>query len=283
MPLFAFIFFAAFFLCSFYSYDALSQDNKDVVVDFGVLKGMNNYTPPPMFGVPEKPSLEKENLNLEIITEPSAVKPAYKIPPKPKRKPDKFKVSSSMIKTIRARQEGVSQTSSSGVIKRIKAEMPKKQSSVMDITENDLGQDIIEMDASDILESIDITEIKNDDDNLGFERNRPKIVPPDEDTPLTIIFRPEETALDHKSSKTMLESVLPSLKNNQNATIEIVAFASALPNAPPNTARRLSLTRALAVRSALMAHEIQEQRVIIKALGATEDGKPPDRLEIYLK
>ena len=48
----------------------------------------------------------------------------------------------------------------------------------------------------------------------------------------------------------------------------------------PSTARRLSLSRALAVRSALMADGVASSRIYVRALGATGGDEAPDRVDL---
>ena len=63
------------------------------------------------------------------------------------------------------------------------------------------------------------------------------------------------------------------------ASFNVVAYAAGKPE-DPSTARRLSLSRALAVRSALMAEGVTSSRIYVRALGAQAAGGPPDRVDI---
>ena len=58
-----------------------------------------------------------------------------------------------------------------------------------------------------------------------------------------------------------------------------MAYAAGTPE-DPSTARRLSLSRALAVRSALMADGVTSSRIYVRALGATGGDEPPDRVDL---
>lgn len=66
-------------------------------------------------------------------------------------------------------------------------------------------------------------------------------------------------------------------------TFTVVASAAGTPE-DPSTARRVSLDRALAVRSVLIAEGIPSVRIYVKALGATapETSAPPDRVDIVV-
>ena len=58
-----------------------------------------------------------------------------------------------------------------------------------------------------------------------------------------------------------------------------MAYAAGTPE-DPSTARRLSLSRALAVRSALMADGVTSSRIYVRALGATGGDEAPDRVDL---
>ncbi|MBH61849.1 MAG: hypothetical protein CL569_05250 [Alphaproteobacteria bacterium] len=51
---------------------------------------------------------------------------------------------------------------------------------------------------------------------------------------------------------------------------------------PLGSARRLSLSRALAVRSFLIEQGIRSTRIDVRALGRAEDSGPPERVDIVL-
>ena len=54
---------------------------------------------------------------------------------------------------------------------------------------------------------------------------------------------------------------------DSSGTFNVLAYAAATPG-DPSTARRLSLSRALAVRKALMADGIASSRIYVRALGS---------------
>ncbi len=64
-----------------------------------------------------------------------------------------------------------------------------------------------------------------------------------------------------------------------NTSFNVAGYAAGTPE-DPSTARRLSLSRALAVRSALMADGISSSRIYVRALGAASGGEPPDRVDL---
>jgi outer membrane protein OmpA-like peptidoglycan-associated protein len=65
----------------------------------------------------------------------------------------------------------------------------------------------------------------------------------------------------------------------ENASINVLAYAAGTQD-DPSTARRLSLSRALAVRSVLMAEGIASTRIYVRALGAASGDGPPDRADL---
>jgi outer membrane protein OmpA-like peptidoglycan-associated protein len=70
----------------------------------------------------------------------------------------------------------------------------------------------------------------------------------------------------------------------KDATFAVTAYAPGMPE-DPSTARRLSLERALAVRSVLIAEGIPSVRIYVKALGSNGPGfadGPPDRVDVTI-
>jgi outer membrane protein OmpA-like peptidoglycan-associated protein len=65
----------------------------------------------------------------------------------------------------------------------------------------------------------------------------------------------------------------------ETTSFEVAAYAAGAGN-DPSTARRLSLSRALAVRDALVAAGVPAAQVYVRALGATARAGPPNRAEI---
>ncbi|MBM3556677.1 MAG: hypothetical protein FJX47_14120 [Alphaproteobacteria bacterium] len=63
--------------------------------------------------------------------------------------------------------------------------------------------------------------------------------------------------------------------------IQLKAFASGNPD-NLSAARRLSLSRALAVRSYLIEQGIRSTRIDVRALGLASDGGPLDRVDVLL-
>lgn len=65
------------------------------------------------------------------------------------------------------------------------------------------------------------------------------------------------------------------------ASFNVLGFAAGSPE-DPSTPRRLSLSRALAVRSVLMAQGVPSTHIYVRALGPASEGEPPDRVDVTL-
>jgi outer membrane protein OmpA-like peptidoglycan-associated protein len=81
------------------------------------------------------------------------------------------------------------------------------------------------------------------------------------------------------ASAAAIKGVVQSAPTGDDTTFNVVAYAAGTPE-DPSTARRLSLSRALAVRSALMADGIASSRIYVRALGAATGSEDPDRVDL---
>jgi outer membrane protein OmpA-like peptidoglycan-associated protein len=81
-----------------------------------------------------------------------------------------------------------------------------------------------------------------------------------------------------QASATAIKNIVQSAPSG-DATFNVVAYAAGTPE-DPSTARRLSLSRALAVRSALMADGVTSSRIYVRALGAAGGDETPDRVDL---
>ena len=78
-----------------------------------------------------------------------------------------------------------------------------------------------------------------------------------------------------------LEPLLRRLAENPRLRIEILAYAD-LPGEGGRAARRLSLSRALAMRSRLIDEGVPGTRIDIRALGGGTDRLPKDRIDLVV-
>ncbi|MBV9251039.1 MAG: OmpA family protein [Acetobacteraceae bacterium] len=97
---------------------------------------------------------------------------------------------------------------------------------------------------------------------------------------LRLIFSTGKADLSPGSAEAIKELV-ESGPSGESATFNVVAFSAATPD-DPSVARRLSLSRALAVRSALMADGVASSRIYVRALGSQSGDGPADRVDVGL-
>jgi outer membrane protein OmpA-like peptidoglycan-associated protein len=81
------------------------------------------------------------------------------------------------------------------------------------------------------------------------------------------------------SSAAAIKQLVASAPPGPNTSFNIAGYAAGTAE-DPSTARRLSLSRALAVRSALMADGVSSTRIYVRALGAASGDEPPDRVDL---
>lgn len=95
---------------------------------------------------------------------------------------------------------------------------------------------------------------------------------------LQVTFGSGQTDLS-PASAAAIQGLVKSSPSGGDASFNVVAYAAGTPE-DPSTARRLSLSRALAVRSALMADGVSSSRIFVRALGAKEGDTTPDRVDL---
>ncbi|MBI1777249.1 MAG: OmpA family protein [Proteobacteria bacterium] len=79
-----------------------------------------------------------------------------------------------------------------------------------------------------------------------------------------------------------LKQLAERLKSNESLRLQLLAFASGTPETA-SQARRLSLSRALAVRSYLIEQGVRSTRIDVRALGSrTAEGSSPDRVDLVV-
>lgn len=92
-----------------------------------------------------------------------------------------------------------------------------------------------------------------------------------------IPFAGEETDLND-AGKQALAGIVQKLQAQSDLRVQLLAYASG-PADQASKARRTSLSRALAVRTYLLAQGIQSTRIDVRALGNTTDEQPVDRVD----
>ncbi len=95
---------------------------------------------------------------------------------------------------------------------------------------------------------------------------------------LRLIFAAGETNLS-PDSMASLKQLTGATPMTDTTSFNVLAYAPASPD-DASTARRLSLSRAMAVRSALIAQGISSARVYVRAMGAQNGNGPADRVDV---
>lgn len=95
---------------------------------------------------------------------------------------------------------------------------------------------------------------------------------------LRLTFAPEQSDLSPESS-TSIKQLTQSAPPGDDTTFNVLAYAPGKAD-DPSTARRVSLSRAMAVRSALVADGVPSARIFVRALGAQYGSGPPDRVDL---
>lgn len=93
-----------------------------------------------------------------------------------------------------------------------------------------------------------------------------------------LIFAEGTADLD-EAAKQVLRAAAETLKTDQNARVQLLAYASSGDDSA-SRARRLSLSRALAVRQFLIKEGIRSTRMDVRALGNKFEDGPADRVDI---
>jgi outer membrane protein OmpA-like peptidoglycan-associated protein len=97
-------------------------------------------------------------------------------------------------------------------------------------------------------------------------------------TGLRLTFAPGEADLSPDSS-TSIKQLAAAAPTGDATTFNVLAYAPGKPD-DPSTARRVSLSRAMAVRSALVADGVPSARIFVRALGEQYGEGPPDRVDL---
>ncbi|MEQ8322668.1 MAG: OmpA family protein [Rhodospirillales bacterium] len=98
------------------------------------------------------------------------------------------------------------------------------------------------------------------------------------DGPVKVIFNGDDTKLS-ADGQSALESVLGELSANENNRVQLMAYAAG-DDLTSSKARRISLSRALSVRSYLIEKGVRSTRIDVRALGDKSDGDPKNRVDV---
>lgn len=101
------------------------------------------------------------------------------------------------------------------------------------------------------------------------------------DKSLRHIFTPGQTDIQDDLKAAISASVLQNLRRNPSARVQIQSYASSVDQGNSSD-RRISLNRALAIRSYLIEQNIEPNRIDVRALGSQTDEKPVDRIDLII-
>ena len=93
---------------------------------------------------------------------------------------------------------------------------------------------------------------------------------------------PADSAEIPDAVKAQLDALAQKMASDDNIRIQLLAYASGTPETA-SRARRMSLSRALAVRSYLIKQGVRSTRMDVRALGNNVEGSPADRVDIIPK
>ena len=93
---------------------------------------------------------------------------------------------------------------------------------------------------------------------------------------------PADSAEIPDAVKSELDALAQKMASDDNIRIQLLAYASGTPETA-SRARRMSLSRALAVRSYLIKQGVRSTRMDVRALGNNVEGSPADRVDIIPK
>ncbi len=89
------------------------------------------------------------------------------------------------------------------------------------------------------------------------------------------------TASVENAAGTQLDAIAKALKDDEALRLQLLAYSGGGAQTP-SQARRMSLSRALAVRSRLIKEGVRSTRIDVRALGNKSEGGPPDRVDVIV-
>ncbi|MEX0695551.1 MAG: OmpA family protein [Rhodospirillales bacterium] len=98
------------------------------------------------------------------------------------------------------------------------------------------------------------------------------------DGPVKVLFNNDDTKLS-ADGQSALESVLGKLAATENLRVQLMAYAAG-GDLTSSKARRISLSRALSVRSYLIEKGVRSTRIDVRALGDKAESEPKNRVDV---
>jgi len=97
---------------------------------------------------------------------------------------------------------------------------------------------------------------------------------------LNMLFTNTQKTLNDEQKNTINQLIIPFLQRNSSARLRLSAYASPQEDGL-NGDRKLSLSRAMAIRKEILVQDIEPNRLDIRSLGAQTDVQPMDRVELF--
>jgi outer membrane protein OmpA-like peptidoglycan-associated protein len=134
-------------------------------------------------------------------------------------------------------------------------------------------------DEDDIFDVSQSMQSENGDDSYALTpaENQSELMP--KAITASLFFIADQNELSGEMKKTIEQDVIPKLLQDKTLRIEIKSYADA-PDKSPSSARRLSLSRALALRTYLLSRKIDSYRMDVRALGNATSTLPMDRIDV---
>ena len=98
--------------------------------------------------------------------------------------------------------------------------------------------------------------------------------------PVRLVFESGHTDLT-PDNEAEIKDLARAIPVPATSSVNVLAYAAGRPD-DPSTARRLSLSRGMAVRSVLLASGVPSAQIYVRALGATASDGPADRVELVV-
>lgn len=98
---------------------------------------------------------------------------------------------------------------------------------------------------------------------------------------MSLSFTPGQADLNAEQRLTVLHNLVPILSGDAGQSLMIQSYATPVDKGQSSD-RRIALSRALAIRAALLDHGIEARRIDVRALGASSDQGTADRTDLIL-
>ncbi len=98
---------------------------------------------------------------------------------------------------------------------------------------------------------------------------------------LALLYLTTQSDVKEAQINALEQLIIPALTKNSSARLIVEAYASSQDDSL-NSARRLALSRALAIREYLLSQKIDSSRIDVRSLGAQSNIQPLDRVELIV-